>query len=75
MFNQELTWSDFGPVWCAAGTLNFFGPQTRGLSKAGRGWWYHKLPKPWKPDFSGITLVTKTITTDPKPWHQDHLRF
>ncbi len=66
MFDSELSWSDFGNVWCAAGTLNFFGVEDQGLDKNGRGWWYHKLPQPFKPDFSGITLVTKTITAYPK---------
>lgn len=49
---------DFGCVFAAAGTLNFFGD----------GWLYHKIYRVLFSgfDFTGATLITKTMTLEPR---------
>lgn len=46
---------DFGRCWGAAGVQGFFG----------NGYWFHKIPFR-KPDFSGMTFVSKTATLHPR---------
>ena len=51
---------DFGSVFVASGTLNFFG----------QGWPFHSLYKllfPWRFDFTGATFTSKTTTWEERP--------
>lgn len=47
---------DFGSVMCASGARNFFG----------EGWDFHRWFRRLGLDFAGSTLVTKTVTLEPR---------
>lgn len=53
---MELRKINFGHVFSASGSRNFFGD----------GWWYHKFLKPFGLNYEGSTFVTKTITLKPR---------
>lgn len=56
---KKIAGIDFGPIWGASGATNFFG----------EGWPYHRRLKQWFPngfDYTGLTLVAKTTTLDPR---------
>lgn len=53
---------DIGCVTGASGVTNF------GSKPENSDWWWHRwIPKPFGPDFTGVTRVTKTTTLKPRP--------
>lgn len=52
---MQLRGIEFGNVLGASGVQRFFG----------EGYWFHRLPF-WKPDFTGMTFVSKTATLYPR---------
>ena len=57
----KLRGIEFGNVLAASGVQGFFGED----------YWFHKLTRP---NFSGVTFVSKTATVSPRPGNLDNPR-